>query len=279
MIFRAKIIGSEVPEGYGEEIESKTSVILTKLLKEAAKSLKLASEEFKLYNFSKAIDIYRKWIEKLENARLNNDEEENKQKQMLIKMYQNVCVCYNKINKPEKSCVMMRELEKLTPISENPKALYAKAKANMLLNNFNEARRYFMIVNRLTPNDAAVSEALKELNRRENAKIRHEKEEEELARKFQSEAVEMAKERKERAEERRREQDNWNHHLDEFKNTLKKTIEDFKENDTKRIGLATTEDFTHHHIEIAEEMCQQNGIELKGVELLSGGEKIYYLCK
>lgn len=282
ILFSAKIIEIEDPNGGTENVEDEENRInksFKNLWKEAAKSHKNASDHFQLGNYSRAIDIYRKWIKKLENAGMKSDEEEEKQKQMLIKMYQNVCVCYNKIEKPEKTCVMMRELEKLTPIGDNPKALYAKAKANMLLNNFKEARRYFMIADRLTPTDTSISKALHELNRRETKKAQYEKETEELARKFHEEALEMKEENRKKEEERRKEKEELNQHLEKFKEKLEGKIVNLKNDDEIDNLCISTDNFTHYHIELAEEICQQHQVQLKGTEFINGNEKIYYLSK
>jgi FK506-binding protein 6 len=188
ILLNAKVKNSNEEEDKDEDEQDDISKSFEKLWKEAAKNFKLASEQFKMCNFSKAISIYRKWIEKLENVHLKNDEEENKQKKLLIRMYQNICVCYNKLGKPEKTCVMIRQMEKLTSIGDKPKALYAKGKANMMLNNFKEARKYFMMAKRLMPTDEGITKALCALKIREKETRDAEVEEENLMRKFQSEA-------------------------------------------------------------------------------------------
>jgi tetratricopeptide (TPR) repeat protein len=277
-LFSAKILGlnTESDEHEQEEIDKP----FEKLFKGAAKNHNLAIEQFKMYNFSKAIDIYRTWIEKLESVRMKTDEEEGKQKRLLIKMYQNICVCYNKIEKPEKTCIMMRELEKLIPIGNNPKALYAKAKANMMLNNFREARRYFMVAERLAPNDTSVSNALLELNRREEAKLKFETEQEDLVRKFQSEALQIADENQKKAKKQLQIQKELNWGLEKFKVKMEEKIAALRSDDAIE-SLNVTTDFaiTHHHIEAADEMCQQQQIQLKGTQMMTGDKTLYYLKK
>jgi FK506-binding protein 6 len=277
ILFSAKILENE-SEAVGDE-ENEIDKSFGKVLKEAAKNNNLAIKQFKLCNFSKAISIYRKWIEKLETLRMKTDEEEGKQKQLLIKMYQNICVCYNKIEKPEKTCVMIRELEKLTPIGDNPKALYAKGKAHMMLNNFQKARRYFMIAKRLSPSYVGISNIFLELSRRERATLQYETEQEALANKFQSEALQIAEEIQIEDEEKRKTQKETLRHLDNFKGKFERKIEIFKNDEAVERLSVSTDISTDHHFKLADEMCQKHEIQLKGTQMTTGGKTFYYLKK
>jgi FK506-binding protein 6 len=279
ILLHAKVNNITEEEDKDEEEQDEMSKSFEKLWKDAAKSFKLASEQFKTGNFSKAVCIYRKWIEKLENLHLKNDEEESKQKELLTRMYQNICVCYNKLGKPEKTCVMMRQMEKLTPIGDNPKALYAKGKANMLLNNFKDARKYFMMAERLKPTDQGITKALCDLKIREKETTDAEVEEDNLMHKFQSEASKIAKEKQNKAIIVQEAQEKLKENLAEFKSKLAEKIEKLKNNDAIESLNLSTEISSHQHIELAEKMCRQNQIELKGTELISKEETIYYLSK
>lgn len=164
-------------EEIDEKAESKTAHEV--LQKEARKMFKVAENHFSNRNFSEAIDLYCKWISKLERVHLKNSDEDESNKMLLIKMYQNVCVCYNKIAKPEKCCIMMRELERLTSIRHNAKALLAKGIANMMLENFEEARKYFTAAKAILPDSVSIAKAGAELDKRENRrnqlKVEHQK--------------------------------------------------------------------------------------------------------
>lgn len=103
-----------------------------------------------------------------------NDLEEKKQNALLIKAYQNVAVCNIKLKKPERACIAIQEMERLTTIKNMTKALFIKGKAKMMLYDYDLARRYFEMSYFLKPKDKMIENALKELDRLEKEKAKYE---------------------------------------------------------------------------------------------------------
>lgn len=92
-----------------------------KIVQEVSKATHIAMKHINGNNFNSAVNIFCKWADILENTNLANQMEEDEMKQYLIKIYLNLCLCYNKLSNPQKTCLAMRELEKLTSIANNPK--------------------------------------------------------------------------------------------------------------------------------------------------------------
>jgi Tfp pilus assembly protein PilF len=65
---------------------------------------------------------YRKAATILEKCSLKDEEEEAKQQHMLLKLYINLAVCYNKRKVPNKACTMCRSALYIQP--RNAKALF-----------------------------------------------------------------------------------------------------------------------------------------------------------
>lgn len=128
---------------------------------------KKAKTEFMNSNYYEAIESYKKAIELLEDTNLKNEKQQLIQQKNLITLRSNLCICYNKISNPQKTCIQMRELERLTSISDNPKMLYAKGRALTLLSEYRRARILFNKALKIAPNSIEVLEAIKIVNARE----------------------------------------------------------------------------------------------------------------
>lgn len=185
ILFHVKVIKVDDEKGDATDDEKAFGI----KLKEAMKQHGAAREEFQLGNYQKATTIYRKWINIVEEAHLATVEEEEKVKEVLVKMYLNVTICYNKMNKPAKACLMIRQLEKLTSIEQNPKALYAMGKAKLMLNDYKYARKYLQMAHNLVPNDKAIISTLSLLENQEQEQQQHDAETAKLVHKYQSEAT------------------------------------------------------------------------------------------
>lgn len=134
-----------------------------------------AKNEFKNLSYFEAIQSYKKAIDLLENTHLKNEKQQQIQQKHLITLRSNLCICYNKTGNPQKTCIQMRELERLTSIKNNPKMLYAKGKALTLLSDFTRARSLFNAALKLSPNTIELLEAITILNAREKEESNFEK--------------------------------------------------------------------------------------------------------
>ena len=60
-----------------------------------------------LKNYAHAIFLYTKAVQALELSQLKDEAEQIEQQSYLIKLYTNLCVCYNKKEEPKKTCLMV----------------------------------------------------------------------------------------------------------------------------------------------------------------------------
>jgi FK506-binding protein 6 len=65
---------------------------------------------------------YRKAVSLLEKCRLKDEEDEVRQQRMLLKLYINLAVCYNKQKTSRRACIMCRNALDIQP--RNAKALF-----------------------------------------------------------------------------------------------------------------------------------------------------------
>ncbi|XP_070495987.1 inactive peptidyl-prolyl cis-trans isomerase shutdown-like [Chironomus tepperi] len=170
--FLARIKIVKLFDSEGNEVKMKITKF-EETMQSAAKAYSLAKTHFNKSDYTVAIAIYRKWINILEHTHLASDEQENEVKECLIKMYMNICVCYNKIENPQRTCLAMRELEKLTSIADNVKALYAKGRALMMLHHEPEAQKFFEAALKLEPKNERLLNKLEELKAIISSKKRH----------------------------------------------------------------------------------------------------------
>lgn len=66
-----------------------------------------AKSYFYQKKYSQAIILYNKAVQALEMSLLKDEEEQRQQQAFLIKLYTNLCVCYNKKDEPKKTCLMV----------------------------------------------------------------------------------------------------------------------------------------------------------------------------
>lgn len=154
-----------------EEVDARNDPLRGKSFEKAQEKFsnfnKKAKTEFKNSNYYEAIEAYKKAIEILEDTHLKNEKQQQIQQKHLITLRSNLCICYNKISNPQKTCIQMRELERLTSINNNPKMLYAKGRALTLLSDYRGARSLFNKALKIAPNSIEVLEAIKIVNTRE----------------------------------------------------------------------------------------------------------------
>lgn len=275
VIFYARIMQvtkSEEPED--DKVANKAETF-KKLMKEAKANLRKAQSCFEDENFDGACRVYKMWIKKLEDVRMSSDIDEEKQKYLLKKFYLNLCVTYNKLNLPKKACIEMRELEKLEPIRSNPRALYVKGKALMMLNDFDRAYKYFKMAERVHPGSETIAYALNELNQMTKAKQEQEAKESDVYEKTR-EHIRLQKERLlQKAEEQRKQDEYLQVEIEKFQAKFKELVITFKNDKiNKRCSLIDVE---IKSLEVAADLCKQNEIKLHFVS--SNGQTEYYLSK
>ncbi|KAJ8726174.1 hypothetical protein PYW07_000872 [Mythimna separata] len=104
-------------------------------------------------NYVAAIQCFKKAVNMLHRCRLANEEEEATQEKLLIKLYINLVVCYNKVNKPLLACSACNELNRLRSLWNNPKALFQNAKALRIIGGYDEAQKRLKRAMKLKPDN------------------------------------------------------------------------------------------------------------------------------
>jgi tetratricopeptide (TPR) repeat protein len=273
-LLQAKVL--EVAEVKVEEKDR--SKVFKKFRKEAHEAMRTAEEYYRSDAPQMSIQIYRKWINKLEDFRMQSDEEEKIQKKMLIKMYQNAAVCYNAIGKPEKTCIMIRQLEKLTSIKGNYKALLEKGRANMMLNDFLFARKHLKAAATIEPGKESIHFALRELDEREMAEINYRKQQEKILLEMEAKVKIHEAEMKKKAEKEYEEQEEFRKKLEEMKVATEAKIEQFKQKGFDKMVLFKGID-TEEESEMISQLCKEHQVSLKGFSSIDGASTTYFLVK
>jgi FK506-binding protein 6 len=137
------------------------------ILKAAQVEHLAGNQLFKKDEISGAIRKYRKAVSILENCHLQDGEDEAKQQSMLLKLYINLAVCYNKQKEPKRACVMCRHALYIQP--RNAKALFNSGRALLMLSDYDQAKRRLIAAQRIEPNNVSISSELKKLENKRKA--------------------------------------------------------------------------------------------------------------
>ncbi|XP_050685537.1 inactive peptidyl-prolyl cis-trans isomerase shutdown-like isoform X1 [Leptidea sinapis] len=124
-------------------------------------------------NYMAAIKLFKKGVHMLHSCRLANEEEEKFQRQLLIKLYTNLSICYNIAKLPLKTCTMCNELNRLDSLWNKSKVLFQNAKALRMIGQFDEAEKKLKRAMKLSPNNEELTNELAVLQKtRENCNKR-----------------------------------------------------------------------------------------------------------
>ncbi|XP_072936365.1 inactive peptidyl-prolyl cis-trans isomerase shutdown-like isoform X2 [Epargyreus clarus] len=105
----------------------------------------------KVKNYMGAIQLFRKGIYMLHKCRLADETEEGIQQKLLIKLYTNLAIGYNKTKRPLKACTACNELNRLGSLWNNGKVLFQNAKALRMIGVFDEAEKRLKRAIKLCP--------------------------------------------------------------------------------------------------------------------------------
>lgn len=113
--------------------------------------------------YRNACKAFLKAANALNFCQLQNEEQQEQQTAFLIKLYTNLAVCYNKLNLPNKTILMCKELRRLTNNKISCKALFQEGRALMNLGEYTRARFILIKAQNIEPNNKDVNEELKTL--------------------------------------------------------------------------------------------------------------------
>lgn len=112
-------------------------------------------------NIKAAIREYNIVSEKLETCEMQNIEEEEKQQQLLLRIYTNLMVCHNKVSAPKKACTAANKIfymAKGTKMVVPTKVYFHQAKAYRMLGEYERAAQRLKIAQRRDPHNTAIAE-------------------------------------------------------------------------------------------------------------------------
>lgn len=113
-----------------------------------------------------AITAFENAIASLNYCRLADEKDEQKQTELLITLYTNLMLCYNKLNKPARVCIAMKALRTLTHNNPSCKALFHEGRALAALGEYERARQAFVQAQSKQPNNKEISEEIIKMEER-----------------------------------------------------------------------------------------------------------------
>ncbi|XP_060802707.1 inactive peptidyl-prolyl cis-trans isomerase FKBP6 [Amyelois transitella] len=160
-VFYIKLVRSILTPKEGK-IDFSESNLFKRIYKEVTMLYSSGVTLHKSNNTSAAIQLFKKAVNMLHKCRLADETEEKIQEKMLIKLYINLAVCYNKIKQPLRACTACNELNRLNSLWNNGKALFHNAKSLRMIGEFDGAEKRLKRAMKLCTN--AKDSILKEFN-------------------------------------------------------------------------------------------------------------------
>jgi len=142
--------------------EERKQMPFSDLLK-VVESLRLTGNEaFGMNQMGRARGQYSQAARLLENGHLQNEKEEVKMKEILLKLYLNISLCQLKLNMHPMACKYARKALEIQP--KNVKALWRLARALRHMGEYSEAKRKIYQASQLDPRNKDIMEELNTLN-------------------------------------------------------------------------------------------------------------------
>ncbi|KAH8233650.1 hypothetical protein KR026_010970, partial [Drosophila bipectinata] len=167
-LFRVEVIDysligdAEAADGIAKEDRDKFCVVYPKV-----QEIHLHGKDcVKRGRYQYAASSFEKAVNSLNYCRLANEKEEEKQTQMLITLYQNLMICYNKINKPQRVCIIMKAVRRLTENNPSCKALFQEGRALLTLGEYEQARTSFLKAQKIQPSNHEINNEIVNLENR-----------------------------------------------------------------------------------------------------------------
>ncbi|XP_075992021.1 inactive peptidyl-prolyl cis-trans isomerase shutdown-like isoform X2 [Anticarsia gemmatalis] len=154
-IFYVKIVKSILTPTEGK-IKLSESNMFQRVHREVKKLFASGTTLYKTNNYTAAAQLFRKAVNMLHKCRLADEGEEMIQEKMLKKLYMNLVVCYNKMNKPFMTCSACNELNRLNNLWNNGKALFQNARALRMIGAYQDAEKRLLRAIKLLGDDDAL---------------------------------------------------------------------------------------------------------------------------
>ncbi|KAL3286894.1 hypothetical protein HHI36_001381 [Cryptolaemus montrouzieri] len=145
-----------------------------------------AKEKFKR-DIRMAVKEYNTAAGKLECVQMKDYSEQEKQQDLLLRLYTNILVCYTKLEEPKRGCNAANRIFEMTKgigIKLPAKVYYSNAKCLRMLGEYQQARKKLELAHRREPKNPEIAQELLTLSK---AMEEHKKKEHSLAKAFVTE--------------------------------------------------------------------------------------------
>lgn len=127
-----------------------------------------ATDLFSKKKISSAIKLYHFIVQAAELALSENEKDEKDRRNLLYRIHTNLAVCSNKIEDFHTAIEHIQRLEALDGIENQPKALFAKGYALMMLSEYTEASKSLVKALKLRPLDQQIIDTIQVLKKRKD---------------------------------------------------------------------------------------------------------------
>lgn len=128
-----------------------------------------ASDHFSRKQWDRAVKLYQCILENIEITETKDDKGAAEKKDFIIQINTNLAICYNLKGDWSNAMSHVRYIESLCSIDNQPKILYAKGRALMMLGENPEALAALKKALKLRPLDKQISQAVEELDKRKES--------------------------------------------------------------------------------------------------------------
>lgn len=136
-------------------------------IKEVAEETRVrASDYFSKKRWVQAIKLYQRILQIVDFSETSSEKEAADKKDFLIRINTNLAICFNKKEDWPAAMSHIRQLEAISCIDGQPKVLYAKGRALMMLGENEKALEAFKTAIKLRPLDQQISKAIEDLKKR-----------------------------------------------------------------------------------------------------------------
>lgn len=123
-----------------------------------------AKDAFQKQKYLKAIRSYTQALNVLTISRPDNEKEEKEIKDLKVKVYVNLAVCYYKINKPKYIIGMCEVIDHIIDINKHCKAIFYYGRAYELLGKTEKAIACYKQALKLEPKNTEIGEVLAQID-------------------------------------------------------------------------------------------------------------------
>lgn len=150
-----------------EEAPEENEHPFEKTYKFAEACMQAGNDMFKKVKLKEAIKQYNKAGDALERCLMRDSFDEEKQQQLLYKIYGNLLIVWVKLEEPRKACINFNKLNKLcigSSLRLSAKAHFNHGKALMMFAEYKRARGQLLAARAIEPGNSEISRELKKLD-------------------------------------------------------------------------------------------------------------------